>query len=232
MNFVNNFDKVADSYDDYASIQKQCAFDMTEFLDFPKKDILSVIDIGSGTGTSTIEVMKKFPKASYTLCDISEKMIEVSKNKLKNCVHMVCDAENYDFPENYDLCVSNLCMQWFNDIESFFQKMSGRVKYMAFTTLIDGSFKEFYNVFDNNLISKMKYKTFDELSVLCGRISKNFKCIEKNYDIECKNIIEATRHFKNIGANISDNKSKNIILPRETKVIKLNYKVFIGSLII
>ncbi|MDR3285097.1 MAG: methyltransferase domain-containing protein [Holosporales bacterium] len=214
----SNFDKAAETYDENAVVQ----FDSSMLLASLCKNTIkekpkTILDVGCGTGFTTLAIQKLYKTAKCTLCDISENMINVAKSKeeLKACEYIVCNAENYDFDE-YDLIISNLAFQWFDDLKTFLQKMLSKCKYLAFSILTEESFKDYAKLFKINNINIWGYKYIFSENFL-KNLEKQSNVLEfyrKSYRIGFKSAFEAAKHFKNIGGYNSDlqDGSKNEIV--------------------
>lgn len=77
-----------------------------------------ILDLGAGTGIFSEYILKKYPKANITLIDISEKMLELSKLRLKkysNMKYILADYLTYDFNKKYDIIISSLSIHHLND---------------------------------------------------------------------------------------------------------------------
>lgn len=86
-------------------------------LDNPK-----ILDLGAGTGIFSQYLFKKYPNASFTLIDIAEKMLELSKLRFKNCSNIKYINNNYlthNFGEKYDIIISSLSIHHLSDKEKF-----------------------------------------------------------------------------------------------------------------
>ncbi len=71
----------------------------------------SILDIGAGTGLLSSFILEKIPNAQLTLIDISEKMIEEAKSRLKdrpNITYIVDDYTKYQFDKKYEIVMSSL----------------------------------------------------------------------------------------------------------------------------
>ena len=85
-------------------------------------DTPKILDIGAGTGIFSEYILKKYPKASLTLIDISEKMLELSKLRFKdfsNIKYIAHDYSTYNFHEKYDIIISSLSIHHLLDFEKF-----------------------------------------------------------------------------------------------------------------
>ena len=82
---ANNFDKAANSYEHAATVQKMSSTILIDQLyQFePNLDPKFILDLGTGTGFTTEILYQNYPKASFTLNDISRHMLYNAKNKFK-----------------------------------------------------------------------------------------------------------------------------------------------------
>lgn len=79
-----------------------------------------ILDIGAGTGLLSAFLMEKYPQASFTLIDISEKMLDVAKERFRNnsnVKYIVADYSKYPFTEKYDIVMSALSIHHLEDKE-------------------------------------------------------------------------------------------------------------------
>ena len=112
-----NFSRFARHYDKYSAVQKRCARKLLGKI--PSNNFYRILDIGCGTGNYTYLLRGKFPEAQIKAVDISDEMIAIAKNKLKdkNIEFTVADAESLDLRKKFDLISSNVSVQWFADLE-------------------------------------------------------------------------------------------------------------------
>lgn len=84
---------------------------MHSILSENKQEILSVLDIGTGSGCIAISLKKHRPEWSVFAIDVSENALEVAKiNALKN--HTLIEFFNHDILPNTDFFVDvNLYME-------------------------------------------------------------------------------------------------------------------------
>lgn len=225
-----NFNNAILSYDEEAFAQQLCAEELVEMLSYG--DISSFIDIGAGTGFASIEVLKKFPEAKPTLLDISLKMLKVAQSKISNATIISADAERFDFATcNFDLAIANLSVQWFKDFETFLKKILPVTKYFAFSIPLTGSFVEYKSIFKNiELPSLRLYSESEILDIILRnadvKMTKRFT-VNKTY----ATALEATRHFKNIGATMpldARTQSKiSVILKSYKAPVSLSYDLLL-----
>jgi ubiquinone/menaquinone biosynthesis C-methylase UbiE len=90
----------------YRDIEK-CIF---SYLPFTQSRKLAVLELGTGTGALALDVLKHFPRASYTGIDFSSKMLEVASHRLKKCDQQVtlqkADLNRVKIAGRYDLIIS------------------------------------------------------------------------------------------------------------------------------
>ena len=117
-----NFSRYAHLYDKYASVQRIAAYKLTEQI--PADGIMRILEIGCGTGNYTSLLREKFRTASIKALDISEKMIEIARQKLseERVEFIVADAEKTDMEDEFNLITSNAALQWFEDIEKAMER--------------------------------------------------------------------------------------------------------------
>ncbi|MDR3046468.1 MAG: methyltransferase domain-containing protein [Bacteroidales bacterium] len=132
---IRGFEKSAETYDDHAIVQKLSSDYLADICSKFIKNPKDILDIGCGTGFTTIALQEYYTDAEYTLCDISEKMVEIAKRKASKGNYIICDAENYNFKNSYDLIVSNLAFQWFKNFEFFLGSILLKCEYLVFSIL-------------------------------------------------------------------------------------------------
>ncbi|MDR1435065.1 MAG: methyltransferase domain-containing protein [Puniceicoccales bacterium] len=227
----NSFDGAARTYDRYASVQEKSSEHLACLCTPSIKNPKTILDIGCGTGFTALAFQKYYPHAAYTLCDLSKNMIRAAKNKVHASNYIICDAENYEFSGPYDLEISNLTLQWFENIESFLGKTLPRCKYFALSILTEGSFSAYEYLFSKENIPILihRYRHRDELLALFSKVGNVIASDFRRYDLFFENALEAAKHFKYIGANViatQQNRAKIVakLLSSRSKM-NLNYNV-------
>ncbi len=114
MSIKEQFDNVSEKYDKQRRQFIPC-FD--DYYNLPlcimefKDETPKILDIGSGTGLFSSIVLQKYPNAEFTLIDLSEKMLEVAKERFagnRNFKYIVADYTKHNFEEKYDIIISAL----------------------------------------------------------------------------------------------------------------------------
>lgn len=140
------FDKAALTYDSFATVQFNSAKILTEYVS-RKIQPKTVLDLGCGTGFVTKLLLNKFPKATFTLNDISADMLLVAKKTIGHDVKIIKgNMEEIDF-EDHDLIISNLSFQWLENMDETVRNLKKRAKVLAFSCILDGTFDEWKTKF-------------------------------------------------------------------------------------
>ena len=117
-------EKAADTYELSAVLQQEIAKRLSERLDYIKLQPQRVLDVGSGTGFVTQHLLKRYPKAQVISMDFALAMLKKCKKRggWVRKPKVVCgDVEQVPFKEDsVDLIVSNLMLQWTNDLAKTF----------------------------------------------------------------------------------------------------------------
>ncbi|MCC4771582.1 methyltransferase domain-containing protein [Methanosarcina sp. DH2] len=115
------FDAISKKYDEQRKKFIPCFNDFygtTVSVASVNKENPDILDIGAGTGLLSSFMMKRYPEASFTLIDISEKMLDMAKDRFKNnsnVKYIAADYSKYDFVEKYDMVISALSIHHLED---------------------------------------------------------------------------------------------------------------------
>lgn len=123
---ARRFDEAAPQYDEYCDVQVMSAEKLASLLPVIKDNDASILEIGCGTGIFTQHLLKKYPNAHYHITDISAKMVEQCRRNITapdNTSYAVLDGESINTELSYDLIVSNMSFQWFENLEASLQAM-------------------------------------------------------------------------------------------------------------
>jgi len=125
-NRTHSFERVAETYDNAAVMQSSAASQLLAFLPKKTASIKRILEIGCGTGLFTEQLVKTYPDAEILALDVSSRMLQIAKNKLKDYSQiqwLQIDAENAFLADtlgrhcsdSWNLIVSNATMQWFHN---------------------------------------------------------------------------------------------------------------------
>ena len=108
------FERVTDSYDAAAILQKEIAKRLCERLEYIKLVPQCALDIGCGTGYLSKDLLKRYPKSKVIALDVALNMAKRSKKLggwLRKPQAICADAEQLPFKaDSVDLIVSNLML--------------------------------------------------------------------------------------------------------------------------
>lgn len=89
---------------------------MASLLPFPKKEYLRVLDLGCGTGETSISLLKEYPLARVTGIDSSPDMLEAARKKVKHTtwrVDFLCqDIRAFSLDGEFDVIVSGFSLHF------------------------------------------------------------------------------------------------------------------------
>ncbi|WP_139491082.1 malonyl-ACP O-methyltransferase BioC [Brevibacillus dissolubilis] len=151
------FSDKADTYDQYATVQKQMAHQLVDHLRSTQPAPARILEIGCGTGYLTKLMLESFPHAAYTAIDLAEGMITESRGRFESeawrCTFICADAEEWvqkQVAGSYDLIVSSACFQWFvhpDTTMGHLQRLLTQEGRLAFTTFGPRTFHELHTAF-------------------------------------------------------------------------------------
>lgn len=234
------FNKASKSYDNVAWVQKDAAeFLVDKLLEHQDFIPRTVLDVGAGTGYIPELLLKKFPKSSFYLNDIAGEMLEVCKAKFaktQNIYYLPGNMLELD-ADLYDCIISNLVLQWSTDLQyaiNFLHSKSSNI--FAFSTLLDGTFKEWHNIISEYQSSQiLNYPKAEELISLCNKLKgndQNFEYWLMDCPLSFENPISFMRYLKSLGASAPGNlvPLSNIrkLIKAEEQSLTVTYKIFFG----
>jgi demethylmenaquinone methyltransferase / 2-methoxy-6-polyprenyl-1,4-benzoquinol methylase len=199
------FDDIASKYDFLNHLftmnqDKKWRREIIKYLKTLNRNYTNVLDIASGTGDLTMELFKLNPKKVLS-CDISEKMLEVQKKKIKSekLKIDVADVEELPYESNsIDLVTIGFGVRNFDDLEKSLKEIHRVLSKNGIFVVLemfsrnkkDGAF----DVYFNKLVPKIGNK-----------ISKNsyaynylFKSVNSFYNVDDFNKIISENGFKEI----------------------------------
>src|SRR3989304_9620499 len=96
---------------------------MASLLPFSKKEYLRVLDLGCGTGGTSVALLKEFPLARVTGIDSSPAMLEVASGKVKQTtwrIDFLCQDIKDPLPQcedGFDAILSAFSLHYLNEEE-------------------------------------------------------------------------------------------------------------------
>lgn len=203
-----NFNKAANTYDQYCHVQNEICQQAIMLLLKHKVHFDCIADFASGTGESTNKLLKSIDyKKCYTI-DFAENLLTIAKEKLpnKNIDFICADLEELIFKKPcLDLIFCNMGLQWVEDLSNpitLFYKYLKPKGLLIFSLPIDNNFPEMKSLFkisfcaNNSIIKILKDKKFTLVNSMIKTVSVSFKT---QYDL--------LKSLKYLGTNY--NKSSN-----------------------
>ncbi|MBE9562229.1 MAG: malonyl-ACP O-methyltransferase BioC [Proteobacteria bacterium] len=123
------FDRVATTYDQWSNLQKTVGEELLERIQWLKISPKNILDIGAGTGILTKGLNQQYENANIYAIDIAWKMLQQASQQLPS-QHFICtDAARLPIADaSIDLLVSNLMLQWCDDVQMVFTEFARVLK--------------------------------------------------------------------------------------------------------
>tara|TARA_B100000886_G_C20370130_1_gene469141 strand:+ start:89 stop:841 length:753 start_codon:yes stop_codon:yes gene_type:complete len=238
----DSFDKAAERYDENSYIQKKSLDFLVDFL-FSSIDIKSnkkfkALDIGCGTGESSILLLKKINFQSLTLLDLSKNMLELAAKKInRDSLELIeTDFDNFQDYSKFNMIYSNMSIHWSKNFKRLIRNILnsvGKTSVILFSYVNSSSFKYFHNLSSFDIKILNSFPKHNDLLDLIDR--KRFKYFHK--EITINKIYNCPLQFfydlKSYGANYKLNSSavgKLFMLRKIKKKININFNISYYSL--
>ncbi len=144
-----SFNRAADRYDEVAVLQREVASRMLERLEYVRLRPEVALDLGTGTGICSADLLKRYRKARVVALDLAEMMLPKVRRQgsWRRRPAAVCgDIERLPFRDGCaDLIVSSLALQWCNGVERAFAEFRRVLRpggLLMFTTFGPDTLKE------------------------------------------------------------------------------------------
>ncbi len=123
-NVAQSFEACVDVYDQYSDIQRRIAQILANEL--PILERPNVLEIGCGTGALTRHLLDIYKDGKFYITDVSPRMLAFARKRFRAAPDMrwgLMDGENPISDQRYDLIVSNMVVQWFENPDEAFGKL-------------------------------------------------------------------------------------------------------------
>ena len=111
----------ANLYDTFNKERMQPSIDLANRID---KICVRILDVGCGTGMSTLALRNRFPEAEIVGVDLSAAMLENAKKLLPDVKWIQRDcSESLEDLGQFDLVFSNAFLQWLSNQENFIKNI-------------------------------------------------------------------------------------------------------------
>ena len=122
----SGFDRAAQTYDDAALIQREIGDRLVERLDYVRLNPQRVLDLGCGTGKISQALLNRYPQAEVIGVDLALSMVKTTQQSAGDSSQLsgICaDVQQLPFQDECaELLISNLMLQWCNDLLAVFQE--------------------------------------------------------------------------------------------------------------
>ncbi len=204
----DRFSRTLFSYGRHAVVQKAMARELSEIIcqQVPGRSFERVFEVGSGSGALMAELLGRCTVKSYYANDLVEESLislqEVLERFAVGEFHFLAgDIESLELiPALLDLAVSNATLQWLDDLDGFFRKISLHLKpggMFAFTTFGPSNMREIASVEGVGL----SYHSLGELELLAGRYFEMSVSREEIVRMEFTSPEAMLHHIRSTGVN-------------------------------
>lgn len=196
----NQFEKSLDTYNKNAVVQQIMAEKLIEETAKIKTCYDNVLELGSGAGLLTKELIKKITFKTYSANDLVEKSKFYVSEIIPQAAFYCGNASRIKPAKKMDLIISNAMFQWFKDLEKVsvtYKNLLNKEGILAFSTFSPENFKEIHELTGLSL----DYKSLGEIKHI---FEKNFEIIhveEFTHTLNFSNPLELLAHMKNTGVN-------------------------------
>lgn len=209
---LKNFSKAAAHYNDYARVQHQVGEALITAL--PKKLFKNVLELGCGTGVTTLALIRKINYQLITAQDFSENLLaEASKMFTTKTVKFIkADFDVQLGDETSDLIFSNMALHWSSDFTQLLTRLfqcleKGGV--LAFSMPLNKTFHEI-----EPLVNTQYFLNAETVKI--DLTQNNFEILHQSsvqHEVQFASLHEALTSIKKTGANTTS-KNKKIKLTR------------------
>ena len=149
---IASFNKVASSYGSYNKVQNYVFGQLSEKLIV--KNLVRCVDIGCASGENTYKLSKKFNNAHVIGIDSAVNMIAKAKDNFNypNLEFLLASYYYISKLSHVDCIVSNASMQWFENLDSFFECLSlfsSNTTQIALSAFLPGTYYELADAIRN-----------------------------------------------------------------------------------
>ena len=196
----NSFGNAASTYEREGLIQSRITRQLNDKIPSRlNKCIDNILEIGCGTGKLTRCLIDRFPKARFTINDLSPEMKDyITALPFKQLSFREGDAEKIEFDETYHLIASASTIQWFTDLEGFLKRISDNLSdtgTIAVSTFTAGNLPEIQSL----MTAEMPYWESADLKRLFEKHFRVELFEQEEYTLRFDTPVELLRHLKNTG---------------------------------
>ncbi|MBX9620768.1 MAG: methyltransferase domain-containing protein [Alphaproteobacteria bacterium] len=223
-----SFEKACVSYDNEAVVQFQTGALLINYLTVCKSYHQKVLDLGCGTGLTTLHLCKRLFISSLHINDFSPLLLKKTRDHLRliQAKPLLFNFDHsWDCNDSYDLIFSNMAFQWSFAIEELLKNCFNHLNQngiLAFSLPLKGSFVEF---------SPHQCITFHDFDYLCEILDKiGFSIIKADLFLRRQTFnthLQALKSIKKCGANYTPHPRSYKLIDRSKLTLPstLTYKI-------
>jgi malonyl-CoA O-methyltransferase len=232
---AENFSRFSREYDNNAFVQRYAAELLLKKIVSVSSPPRSILEIGCGTGFMTERVIKKFPESRFTVCDISQEMLDKCEKNLSGSPALPrfvrANVANIGKEKiKYDLIFSGLAFQWLeselpNTLKNIRGIMDDKGR-LLFSTLTAKTFSELKITFaeQNVTFPGPELLSAEEIRKICSDgFSREFK--RETYRCSFENALAFLKHIQRTGTGNATGAS---VPPSALRRIINNYPLRLG----
>lgn len=229
---ARSFGKAAASYDQHAILQRLSSQQLLQYLPRSATSNITTMDLGCGSGA----LLPTLAESSERLIavDLSFGMLAHAKQQYQFTIEpnwLNADAEALPLQSaSIDLCVSNLALQWCDDLAIPLIEVSRCLKpggLMLFSTLVAGSLDELTLSWSkvNKHRHVNRFLTENEISMALHKSGLTVVTFEiEIHTMHYSSVKEVMQSLKGIGANHVHEKHSRLTTRGELREFKNNYE--------
>ena len=202
----HRFNNAASSYQTYAIVQKEMAEALVQLAQqYIGLSQRKMFEIGCGTGLLTQEILKHFSSDELTCNDLVDEVAPYVKRLAenysgKNFYFLGGDAELLPYPCRQDVIWLGATLQWIQDIDRFFLKLSASLNDQGYVVL--SSFgPDNYQEIKTTTGMGIEYKTIEQVM---ASAQNQFELVAKqewHRTLWFKSPVEVLKHMRLTGVN-------------------------------
>ena len=194
------FEKHMDKYNQNAIVQESLAKKMVDALCNIQTSYDNILELGSGTGLLTQEIVKRLRYKKYFANDLILNSKKYLDKILPEYSFIQGNAGKIKPPVKMHLIISNAMFQWFKNLEKQTHYLSAfleRDGILAFSIFSPDNFKEIRETCGLTL----NYKSIDEIKSALNKDYKILYAEEYTQVLNFSSPLELLAHMKNTGVN-------------------------------
>ena len=211
-----HFDKSARTYDSHSTVQKDVANELISIC--PEKSFSKILEIGSGTGHLSRQLIDRNPDSEFTFLDSSVSMLELLKSAIPSNVsaEYCIKSEDVFCKQIFDLCISSSTFQWIRDLDLYFKNIYHTLNansYFCFSMFVEGTLLELHSIRNKvapDIVPQHSMKNVEFVINVLEKLNFNIEfsnlSVHKIYYPDFKTLINSLKASGVLGGHLSQGK--------------------------